>query len=413
MDALTNLGKECYAMLLQVVHRLDSIPGWALFPFAAVGFLSLATLLVPWALTLLTHRRQSLKDRYDARWALVTGGSSGIGLSLAHALAGQGLGVVVVAYGDALLPKAVAELKAAHPDVEIRSVAANLSGAPEVYLAAVDEATNDIDVQCVFLNAGYMKRCVFCGWGGGKAACCRRPVHFLPPPSRCAAPVPHPIPHPHPRSGFFAETPMAAQLDNLACNATASVALAHHFVRRLRTSKLRGCVAFTSSPANIIPSPFSVMYGATKSLLTHFASSLACEVGPDGIDVSVIHPSPVATRFYTGTHALPTLLLFKSTATGPDGVADSLLRGIGRSVIVDQGYYPLALRLLLRVVEPVFLTEVLAVIAGSVGDYKFMRQASDAEAKAAAASAVVAVKAKQPAAAATPGRKRASSKARK
>ena len=40
--------------------------------------------------------------------------------------------------------------------------------------------------------------------------------------------------------------------------------------------------AFCCSPANIMPSPFSTLYGATKAMVTHFASSLACELGPEG-----------------------------------------------------------------------------------------------------------------------------------
>ena len=75
-----------------------------------------------------------------------------------------------------------------------------------------------------------------------------------------------------------------------------------------------------------------------------------------------------------------------------------LLAGLGRSVIVDQGYYPFVFRLLLRVVEPVFLTEVLVAIAESVNDFKFMKAATASD-KAKAATAVAAPGAKPAAAA--------------
>ena len=93
--------------------------------------------------------------------------------------------------------------------------------------------------------------------------------------------------------------------------------------------------------------------------------------------MGVIHPSPVATNFYTGTHALPTLQLFKSTATGPDNVAEVLLRGLGRTVIIDQGYYPPALRLLLRVVELSWLTDIMVLLASTIDDYKYLKKAGD------------------------------------
>ena len=199
-------------------------------------------------------------------------------------------------------------------------------------------------------------------------------------------------------------------------------------------------------------------------MVTHFASSLACELGPEGIDVCVIHPSPVATRFYTGTHALPTLKMFQvrgwqggeeggsgrvssmrvvgvsarqhtrlsrpfcivrlchsgsitiapppptphpplfppqSTATGPDHVADVLLRAIGRNVIVDQGYYPPLLKVLLRVIELNWLTDVMKSAAGGIADYKVLRDATTAAtAVATAAASAKAVKAATPSAAA-------------
>lgn len=61
-------------------------------------------------------------------------------------------------------------------------------------------------------------------------------------------------------TGFFSEIPLARWLANLECNATASVALTHLFVSRMRASGItQGAVAFTSSPAGIIPSPFASM----------------------------------------------------------------------------------------------------------------------------------------------------------
>jgi short-subunit dehydrogenase len=245
-----------------------------------------------------TYRSQNLRTRYGARWAVVTGGTSGIGKSLVTALARQGLNVVVLGLetrpGE--LDGLRAELTAAHPGVQFRVASVDFSAAsPDAYLAATRQATDDIDVQVVFLNAGYMV------------------------------------------TGLFDTVPLPKWLANVHCNATSAIALAHHFIGRLRAAHLRGCVVFTSSPANIIPSPFSVTYGATKSFVTHLATSLACEAGPEGIDVSVLHPSPTATRFYDGAHAMPTLKMFQSTAIGPDAVADVAIRGVGRSVIIDQG----------------------------------------------------------------------------
>ncbi|MCK6427239.1 MAG: SDR family oxidoreductase [Burkholderiaceae bacterium] len=66
-----------------------------------------------------------LKDR----WALVCGASKGLGLACADALAGEGVHLVVVARGDAALQAAAQRLRAQHPQVQVRAVAADVSSA--------------------------------------------------------------------------------------------------------------------------------------------------------------------------------------------------------------------------------------------------------------------------------------------
>jgi short-subunit dehydrogenase len=325
--------------------------------------------------------------------AVPAGGSSGIGLSLVRRLAADGINVVVVAIPDATLDAAVASLDEQFPDVTFRAVGVKLGSGD--YVETIAAATKDLPITLVFNNAGYIV------------------------------------------TGFLTGREWNAHLDNINCYATAGVALSHLFVRRIKALGQRGAITFTSSPAGFMPSPFSVLYGATKSFLTHFATSLAAEVRQDGIDVSVLHPSPVATAFYTGAHAMPTLKFFQSTGTGPDRVADALLAGIGRSVIVDQGYYSISLRMLLRVsrgeerrgeeeggkrmkeeeggrlaigskqthrcffflspsfsplqiIDVGFLAELVARTAHMVGDNKVLKQAEQDKAKGAAPAPIIA-----------------------
>ena len=238
-------------------------------------------------------------------YSLLIGGSSGIGFALVRNLARQGINVVVVAIPDALLSTAMDKLKSEFPSIQFLEIGVSLGNGN--YLEIIEEKTKHLPISLVFNNAGYMK------------------------------------------TGFFDSLDWNVHAANIACNSTAGIAISHIFVRRMRAQNLKGAIAFTSSPAGFMPSPFSCLYGATKAMITHFASSLAGEVHADGIDVCVLHPSPVNTAFYTGAHNMPTLKFFQSTGGSADGVADVLLRGIGRSVIIDQGYYPITLRLLLRV----------------------------------------------------------------
>lgn len=315
--------------------------GWqiALAVFGVIGLLSVASLFGPWLLGCVMYSPQDLKRKYDAKWALVTGGSSGIGKSLCMKLAAQGLNIVMAAMPDNTLVTAAEELRAKFPGIEIRAVGVNLgSNDPETYMKPLRDATSDIDINIVFNNAGYMML------------------------------------------SFFHGKSVDTWLANHNCNATAAMVIAHHFIGKLlampaKAGKKRGCVVFTSSPANILPTPFSAMYGATKSYVTHLATSLAGEYRADGIDVSVLHPSPVATNFYAGSPATPTLSMFKSTAVGPDAVAEVAIRGVGRNIIVDQGYYGPTFRFLLRLLDFTLMSEIVAASAQGTGEYQFLKAA--------------------------------------
>lgn len=295
-----------------------------------VWIFSLGTYILP---QLLVRMRsvQNLKEKYNAKWALVTGGSSGIGRAVVERLAKQDINIIVAAYPDAVLDKACEEYSNMFPSIQVRKVGVDMSK-PD-FMKGIVSATEDIDVNIVINNAGYIK------------------------------------------TGFFCGSTFGAQLANHNVNATAAIECTHHFATQMRAKKLRGCITFTSSPAGFMPAPLSVLYGATKAYLTSFAQSLAAEVNGDGIDVSVVHPSPTATRFYDKAHAMDALVFFKNTATGPEHIAEALLANVGRAVTIDQGYYGPCVRLLLRIVDINFLAGLIASIAEYLPDYKAMKKA--------------------------------------
>jgi len=172
-------------------------------------------------------------------------------------------------------------------------------------------------------------------------------------------------------TGHFADTTLAAQAGCMECNAGAPVRLTHHFLNQLLDRKQKGAVFFTSSPAGMMPTPLTVMYGSTKAFLTEFASSIAPEVRPDGIDVLVVHPSPVDTEFYSGNkHNIDAMKFFQKTASPPTAVAKCFFQSAGYFVVHDQGYFSFVSRLATKLVDTSFMATLFTRTASMAGDFK-------------------------------------------
>jgi NAD(P)-dependent dehydrogenase (short-subunit alcohol dehydrogenase family) len=91
-----------------------------------------------------------MSKKLDGKVAVVTGGSAGIGLGIAKALAGEGAHVVIAGRRQAELDKAVTEI--GHGAMAVQADAANLADIDRLY-AAVKAKHGRIDV--LMLNAGF------------------------------------------------------------------------------------------------------------------------------------------------------------------------------------------------------------------------------------------------------------------
>eukprot|EP00041_Stephanoeca_diplocostata_P018463 m.386683 g.386683 ORF g.386683 m.386683 type:complete len:357 (+) comp21020_c1_seq1:101-1171(+) len=280
-------------------------------PFFLAGFLSMITYVVPIIIQnlILDNLNNDLKKRYDAKWALVTGASSGIGKAITEKLCSQGINVVLAALDDDILDATFKEISEKNSHLQFRKVGCDLSGNRGDYFAEITAATKDLDVQLVFNNAGYITV--------GK-------IHDL---------------------------PLGRTMGNFECNAAAPIRLTQHYAKEMTDKKLKGLIAFTSSSAGFVPNPLSAMYASTKSFLTLFATSVAAEVRSAGIDVVVVHPSPMATNFFNDAGSLDVLMTFKKLAVGPSVIADVIFSSAGRFVVRDQGLVTILFRIILKFVD--------------------------------------------------------------
>jgi len=123
---------------------------------------------------------------------------------------------------------------------------------------------------------------------------------------------------------------------NFEVNAAASVKITHYFLNKMMDKKQKGLIAFTSSSAGFIPNPLAALYASTKAFLTTFAASVSAEVKSFGIDVVVVHPSPISSQFYSNADGMQVLISSANFAQPPRVIADAIFTAAGRFTIVDQ-----------------------------------------------------------------------------
>jgi NAD(P)-dependent dehydrogenase (short-subunit alcohol dehydrogenase family) len=177
--------------------------------------------------------------------ALITGGSSGIGLAIGRALREDGYDLTLVARRPEPLEEAARELDAT-------AVPANLSDPDECVRAVAAHAERYGGMDVLVNSAGI-------GIGGS-----------------------------------FAEQDakrIALQLD---VNLEATMIVTRESLPHLRAS--RGRVITMASIAGTIPTPGLAVYGATKAALIAWTSSLNREEADHGVRATAISPGFVATR---------------------------------------------------------------------------------------------------------------------
>ncbi len=220
-------------------------------------------------------------------WAVIAGGSDGIGASVARILGSRGVNIVLVARREAALAETAATVA-----TETRSVVLDLSR-PDAAQVLVRE-TEDLDVGLFVYNAG-----------ADPHAC-----HFL-------------------------DQPEAAWQDMVVRNCVTVIGTTHHFASAM-VRRGRGGIVFVTSGAAWAGGSHLAVYGATKAFDLLLAESLWAELGPEGVDVLAM------VLGATDTPALRRLLDGRELdgLADPDEVARQMLDSLAEGPTVPPGPTP-------------------------------------------------------------------------
>jgi uncharacterized protein len=212
--------------------------------------------------------------------AVVTGGSSGIGLELARQLLGNGYEVLIVA------------------EQGVAAAAADLAGSGAVDTLEVDLATFEGNEQVV---AAVQRR--------------GRPVDVLALNAGVAV------------AGPFLETPLSAELNLLQLNLGSVVHLAKRLLPAM-ASRGEGRVLITSSIAATMPGTYYATYGASKAFLLSFAEAIRYELKNTGVSVTALMPGPTDTDFFDRAGMQDTPVGHKARKDDPAEVAADAIKAL-------------------------------------------------------------------------------------
>lgn len=219
-------------------------------------------------------------------WALVTGGSDGIGKDFVFELAKNGFSLVVVARSKNVLENLQSEVSKKY-DVLVEAIDMDLS--QQSSLEKLHQITKSKDIGLAVLAAGF---------GSG---------------------------------GEFINLPIESELNMVDLNCRTCVQISHDVLGQFQRRKKSGLILF-GSLVGFQGAPFSATYSATKAFIQSFAEALHHEVKSKGIDVLSVAPGPISTGF--GKRAGMKM----SMSQNSKGIAKICLSALGHQTTIRPGF---------------------------------------------------------------------------
>lgn len=201
-------------------------------------------------------RASALSLEQHGPWALVAGGSEGVGAHLSVKLARQGFNLVLLAVGGSPLDAVAGACRA--EGVDVRALPVDLTS-PDTALASTRRQTDDIEVG------------LFAYVAGANLKGCR---------------------------GAFPDLPLDAVRRVVAMNVDGPLLFAHHYGGRMK-QRGRGGIVLFGSKAGFAGTPQLAHYSGAKAFNRIFSEALWCDMAPFGVEVLHLSLDSTATPAMT------------------------------------------------------------------------------------------------------------------
>jgi len=198
-----------------------------------------------------------MSESYQFKKVLITGGSSGIGLALAKALAAEGAHLFIIARKNSLLDSIAIDLETRHRDCEVDLIPCDISDTDQIRDTAAVIRSKTTVVDLLINNAGYATY------------------------------------------ELFEELTYEEMVKLATTNFNGHIAMTFALMDLVRSAK-SGHICFINSIAAEIPITPNLVYGASKRGLDGFANLLRHELRVHGINVTSVFPGRAVTPFFDG-----------------------------------------------------------------------------------------------------------------
>jgi short-subunit dehydrogenase len=188
------------------------------------------------------------------KYALITGGTSGIGYELAKLFAADGYHLVIVARTEEDLQQKAAELSQQY-GVQVITIAKDLFKAEAALELFEEVKAKGIEVNVLVNDAGQGQ------------------------------------------FGLFVEQDLQRLLEIIQLNVVSFTALTHLFLKDM-VSRNEGKILQLASIASQLPSPYQAVYHATKAFVLSLTEALISEVKDTNVTLTALQPGATDTDFF-------------------------------------------------------------------------------------------------------------------